>query len=202
MDATHRALCKHGYANLTIQNIADEFDMTAAVLHYHYNTKEELLAAFLDHVLGWYANQIDVDDIENPRERLEVLIDALLNVLLSLDNPQGGTTEDLASLEQGEAFSMALLEMRAQAGRNEEFRGQFTSNTDYVMDIMVATIEEGIEQGEFRAVDAEQVTALLLSAILGGRTYHVSTNYEGFAKTTRNVLVDLVLNDLLCPDSS
>jgi AcrR family transcriptional regulator len=202
MEATHRALCKHGFANLTVQNIADEFDMTVAVLHYHYNTKEELLTAFLEHVLGRYADQIDVEDIENPRERLEVLIDALLNVLLSLDDPQGGDIEDIASLKQGEAFSMALLEMRAQAGRNEEFREQFTANTGYVIDIMVTTIEEGIEQGEFRAVDAEQVTTLLLSAMLGGRAYHVSTNYEGFAQNTRNALIDLILDDLLRPDSS
>lgn len=202
MNATHRALCKHGYANLTIQNIADEFEMTPAVLHYHYNMKEELLTAFLEHVLGWYTDQIDVDDIENPRERLEVLIDALLIVLLDLDDPLGGDTEDILSPERGEAFSTALLELRAQAGRDEEFRKQFTANTDYVRDIMVATIEEGVEQGEFRAVDAEQVTTLLLSAMLGGRAYHVSTNYEGFAQSTRNALVDLILDDLLRPDSS
>lgn len=202
MDATHRALCKHGYANLTIQNIADEFDMTAAVLHYHYNTKDELLAAFLELVLDWYADQINVDDIENPRDRLEVLIDALLVVLLDLDDPASGGDEELGSLEQGEAFSMALLEMRAQAGRDEEFREQFTVNYDYAKDIMVATIEEGIEQGEFRTVDAEQVASLLLSAMLGGRAYHVSLTHEGIAPTTRNALVDLILDDLLLPDSS
>jgi AcrR family transcriptional regulator len=202
MNATYRALCKHGYANLTIQNIADEFDMTAAVLHYHYNTKDELLSAFLEHVLGWYADQINVDDIENPRDRLEVLINALLAVLLGLDGPEDDDTEDIASLEQGETFSMALLELRAQAGRDEEFCEQFTENTEFVMDIMVATIEEGIEQGEFRAVDAEQVATLLLSAMLGGRAYHVSTTHEGIAQTTRNALVDLILDDLLLPDSS
>lgn len=202
MDATHRALCKHGYANLTIQKIADEFDMTSAVLHYHYNTKDELLAAFLEHVLDWYADQIDVDDIENPRDRLEVLIDALLVVLLDLDDPAGASEEQHRSLDQGEAFSMALLEMRAQAGRDEEFREQFTANYDYAKDIMVATIEEGIEQGEFRDVDPEQVSSLLLAAMLGGRAYHISLTHENTAPTTRNALVDLVLDDLLLPDSS
>jgi AcrR family transcriptional regulator len=202
MEATHRALCKHGYANLTIQNIADEFDMTSAVLHYHYNTKDELLAAFLERVLDWYADQIDVDDIDDPRDRLEVLINALLIVLLDLDDPTSDGASEEPSLEQGEAFSMALLEMRAQAGRDEEFREQFTANYDYAKDIMVATIEEGIEQGEFRAVNPEQVASLLLSAMLGGRAYHVSLTHDGTAPATRNALVDLILDDLLLPDLS
>ncbi len=201
MDATHRALCKHGYANLTIQNIADEFDMTAAVLHYHYNTKDELLGAFLERVLDRYASTIDIQDIENPRDRLELMIDALLVVLLDLDEPAGGGDEGIMSLEQGEAFSMALLEMRAQAGRDEEFREQFTENYDYAKDIMVAIIEEGIETGEFRSVDAEQVATLLLSAMLGGRAYHISLTHEEVAPTTRNALVDLILDDLLLPDT-
>ena len=37
--ATYRALCAHGYANLTMRDIADETDLSKAALHYHYDTK-------------------------------------------------------------------------------------------------------------------------------------------------------------------
>ncbi|HET7323460.1 MAG TPA: helix-turn-helix domain-containing protein, partial [Halococcus sp.] len=47
MHATYRALCKHGYANLTMQDIADESTKSKAALHYHYDTKQDLLLAFL-----------------------------------------------------------------------------------------------------------------------------------------------------------
>ncbi|MEF8974259.1 MAG: helix-turn-helix domain-containing protein, partial [Haloarcula sp.] len=38
MDATYRALCTHGYADLTMQDIADESDKSKAALHYHYDS--------------------------------------------------------------------------------------------------------------------------------------------------------------------
>lgn len=202
MEATHRALCKHGYANLTIQKIADEFEMTTAVLHYHFDTKENLLAAFLEYLLDnlveEYTAQFDIESIEDPRDRLLVLVDALLVVLVGIDSTdqQIARESDRPPLG-GEELSMALLELRAQAGRNEAFREQFTVNYDYAWDLMVATVEEGIEQGVFREVDPEQVATLLLAAMLGGRAYHVSLTHDNVASTVRNALVELVLNDLL-----
>ena len=34
MEATCRALCEHGYADLTMQDVADESDKSTAALHY------------------------------------------------------------------------------------------------------------------------------------------------------------------------
>ena len=200
MEATHRALCKHGYANLSIQKIADEFDMTSAVLHYHYDTKENLLAAFLEHLHDEYAAQFDVGEIEDPRDRLLALVDALLVVLVGVDetNRPIERPDDPRVLGRRE-LSMALLELRAQAGRNEAYREQFTRNYEYARDLMVATIEEGIEQGVFRDVDPERVASLLLATMLGGRAYHVSLTYDDVAPATRNALVELVVDDVLVP---
>lgn len=200
MEATHRALCRHGYANLSIQKIADEFEMTTAVIHYHYDTKERLLAAFIEYLLEEYSNQFDVAEIENPRDRLVALIDALLIVLVGIDeqNRPIEQNDDKPSLGK-EELSMALLELRTQAGRNEAFSEQFTINYDYAKDLMVATIEEGIERGIFRDVNAERVATLLLSTMLGGRAYHVSLTHSDIAPAARNALVDLILDDLLVP---
>lgn len=200
MEATHRALCKHGYANLSIQKIADEFDMTSAVLHYHYDTKENLLTAFLEYLLDAFASQFDIEGIEDPRDRLLALIDALLVVLVGINDSDRPIdhADDHPSFG-GEELSMALLELRAQAGRSEAFSEQFTINYDYAWELMVATIDEGIEQGVFRDIDSEQVATLLLTTMLGGRAYHVSLTHDDVAPTARNALVDLVLNDLLVP---
>ncbi|GAA0475047.1 hypothetical protein GCM10008985_34420 [Halococcus dombrowskii] len=50
MDATYRALCKHGYAALRMQDIADETTKSKAALHYHYDSKHDLLLSFLDYI--------------------------------------------------------------------------------------------------------------------------------------------------------
>ncbi|PSQ42055.1 TetR family transcriptional regulator, partial [Halobacteriales archaeon QS_9_68_42] len=46
-NATYRALCDHGYAALTMQDIADECDCSKSLLHYHFDTKEDLLVELL-----------------------------------------------------------------------------------------------------------------------------------------------------------
>jgi len=35
-----------------MQDIADECSKSKSLLHYHYDTKEDLLVAFLDHVIS------------------------------------------------------------------------------------------------------------------------------------------------------
>ena len=39
MEATYEALCKHGYAELSIEKIADEFDKGKSLIYYHYDDK-------------------------------------------------------------------------------------------------------------------------------------------------------------------
>lgn len=58
MEATYRALQKHGYGNLTIQHIADEFENSKTLLYYHYDGKDELLVDFLDYVLTQFLNSL------------------------------------------------------------------------------------------------------------------------------------------------
>lgn len=50
MEAVYGALCTHGYADLTVQDIADESALSKSALHYHYDTKRELPLAFLEHL--------------------------------------------------------------------------------------------------------------------------------------------------------
>ena len=56
MQATYRALSEHGYANLTIKRIAAEYGKSTAAIHYHYDTKDDLLAAFLDFLLDRFTD--------------------------------------------------------------------------------------------------------------------------------------------------
>jgi AcrR family transcriptional regulator len=86
MGATYRALCKHGYAHLTMQDIADEFDKSRPLLHYHYDTKEELMLAFVDPLdrMEEYVDGFVIDPGEEDRETfglalLELRVQAVHN---------------------------------------------------------------------------------------------------------------------------
>ncbi len=190
MHATYRALCTHGYANLTMQSIADEFDKTKGVIHYHYDTKQDLLVAFLEYLLDAFERNIAVDESDDPVTRLEALVETLL-----FGPPERGEFDHWE-------LTTAMLEIRSEAPHNAEFRRQLSHNYETVEAMVIAIVEEGSEQGVFRDVDPEAVATLLLTAINGARIYQVTLGRDDVAELT-NESLEAIVRDWLChPDAN
>ncbi len=156
MEATYEALCEHGYADLTVQRIATELGKSTAAIHYHYDTKDELLVAFLEYLLDGMDEWLKADPEDPPRERLSSLLDSLLP-----EEPHD------------EGFTVAMTDMRAQAPHNGAFREQFVERDDYTLDLLAAAIADGIEAGAFRDVDARSAARSLLTIADGGWSRYV-----------------------------
>ena len=179
MGATYRALREHGYADLTIKRIAAEYGKSTAAIHYHYDTKEELLAAFLDYILNRFVASIREVETTDPEQRLTVLLDRLL--VAPQENPD---------------LSVALLEMRSQAPYNEAFAERFQQNDEYVRYLVKAVINHGIDEGVFAEVDADRVTRSLMTIVDGARTRSVVFDDVGEyerARATAEEYVDATL---------
>ncbi|ACM58063.1 TetR/AcrR family transcriptional regulator [Halorubrum lacusprofundi] len=181
MRATYRALREYGYADLTIKRIAAEYGKSTAAIHYHYDTKEELLAAFLDYILNRFVASIREVETTDPEARLTVLLDKLL--VAPQENPD---------------LSVALLEMRSQAPYNEAFAERFRQNDEYVRYLVKAVINHGIDEGAFADVDADRVTRSLLTIVDGARTRSVVFDDVGEyerARATAAEYVDATLRE-------
>ncbi|AXR76872.1 TetR/AcrR family transcriptional regulator [Natrarchaeobaculum sulfurireducens] len=187
MQATYRALCTHGYSSLTMQSIADEFDKTKGVIHYHYDTKQDLLVAFLEYLLDAFERDIAVDEQQDPGTRLEALIETLL-----FGPPERGEFDHWE-------LTTAMLEIRSEAPHNPEFRRQLSHNYETVEAMVIAIVEDGIEQGVFRDVDAEEVATLLLTTINGARIYQVTLQRDDVAELTSASLEGIVRHWLRQP---
>jgi AcrR family transcriptional regulator len=183
MDATYRALCEHGYASLTMQAIADECDCSKSLLHYHFDTKEALLVALLDHLIDRFEERVS-PDAEPPRRHLVDLVDRFC---------YGGDR----GREEHRSFHTALLELRAQAPHNEAFRAQLAENDAHVHATVAAAVERGVDAGAFRPVDAERTAAHLLAAVQGARIRWVTLGHEGALDTVREALVEDVVEGWL-----
>ncbi|WP_049986033.1 TetR/AcrR family transcriptional regulator [Halobellus rufus] len=168
MQATYRALREHGYADLTIKRIAAEYGKSTAAVHYYYDTKEELLAAFLDHLLERFVDSIHAVETTDPEKRLELLLDMLL--VKPQENPD---------------LSVALLEMRSQAPYKDAFRDRFKQNDEYIRYMLKAVINHGIDEGVFDDVDADHVTRALMTIVDGGRTRAVVLDDLSALETAR-----------------
>lgn len=171
MQATYRALCTHGAADFTIQAVADEFTKSKSLIFYHYDTKEELLSAFLVYLLDRFEEQVTETDIEDADEELDSLIDGLL-----------------FGPKDNEDFQTAMFELRSQAPFNETYREQFRTNRSYTHDLFEDVIERGIEDGVFTEVDASRIATLILTTIDGARTQLVVYGDDEILDTARELI--------------
>ncbi|WP_323174313.1 TetR/AcrR family transcriptional regulator [Natrialba sp. PRR66] len=164
LDGTYRALCKHGYAELTLQDIADETDKSKASIHYYYDTKEDLFTAFLEFLYGRYTDKVTGVTGASPQARLLSLLDVLL-----ADGEDGPDTE----------FRTAMLEIRAQGPYNDGIREQLTKFDEFLYEELHSIIEAGIEREEFNEhVDPDLAAEFLTTMISGAHTRRVAVDYS------------------------
>lgn len=180
MEATYRALCEHGYADLTMQDIADEAGRSKSLLHYHYDTKEGLFVAFLDYLLTRFEAFVEEElDGQSAHDRLLSLVDLLL-----IDDPEQ------ARLHQ------ALLELRSQAPHNEEYRDQMRRNKGILETAIADIIVAGIENGEFREVDPDDTARFILATLDGARSVRVALDDTEDVAAVRKGIREFVVEDL------
>jgi AcrR family transcriptional regulator len=175
MRATYRALGEYGYADLTVKRIAEEYGKSTAAIHYHYDTKDELLAAFLEYVLDRFREAIHEVETTDPEQRLELLLDQLL-----------------VAPEDHEDLLVALLEMRSQAPYKEAFRERFQQNDEYVRYMLRTVIEQGVQDGVFGDVDAEHAARALVTIVDGARTRAVVQDDHDALATARRTAAEYV----------
>ncbi|MDS0282714.1 TetR/AcrR family transcriptional regulator [Haloarcula onubensis] len=157
MAATGRALCEHGYADLTMQRIADESSVTSAAIHYHFDTKEELLNAFLDDLLDRFESRLACE-ARDPRDRLTDFLDAVFE----------------ESSSDHDDFPVALMELKAQAPYHDLFRERFVELDEVVCDVVGTAVRDGIEDGHFDDADPDEVARLVATMINGAHVRSVA----------------------------
>jgi AcrR family transcriptional regulator len=155
MEATYRALCKHGYADLTMQDIAAESTKSKGTLHYHFAGKQDLLESFLEYLLEEFEDRTETVSGETPAERLRAFLDELL------------TPSD----ESAEEFRTAILEIKSQSPYNEAYRERLREFDRALRDRIADLVADGLEAGEFRDdVDPDEVADFLVTLFHGAQT--------------------------------
>lgn len=175
IDATNRVLCEHGYAGLTIKKIADESSMTTAAIHYHFDTKAELLNAYLDDLVEQFKSNI-TSEATDPRDRLT----ALLDTVFTSSNPDA------------DGFPVAIMELKSQAPFQELFRERFLDLDNMMRGVITDIVADGIDEGHFNEIDPNEVARLVTTMINGAHARKVALG-EPLDETRRVVEHTLAL---------
>ncbi|WP_246045604.1 TetR/AcrR family transcriptional regulator [Halorussus ruber] len=187
MRATYLALRKHGYADLTIQRIGDEFDKSKSLLYHHYDSKDELLVDFLGYMLEEFKSDVPVEECDDARDHLRALLDHVVPPTLDAERFE---------------FTSAMMELRAQAPHDEAYRDQFTRTDRFFRQRIADVVRDGVEEGVFRDVNPEQTAAMLVTVINGSMLERVTTDSpEDVMRATRQELEECIDAQLLAEDA-
>jgi len=133
VDATGRALCEHGYADLTLADVATEADTSTSAILYHYGSKDELLEAVIEDLPERF-ECIEDRDGSSPADRF----DGLLQVLCS--------PEDDPERRQ---LRIAAFELAAQAPYNPALRKRLADLDDVLVERFRRILAAGVDAGVF-----------------------------------------------------
>jgi AcrR family transcriptional regulator len=183
MAAARSALCSHGYADLTMQAIADETELSKAALHYHFDSKHDLLVAVLDHLYEDFTDRVGDPPGETPAERLTAFIEGVLTP------PEPDASE---------GFGTALLELAAQAPYDDAIRERLERFDAFVYERCRAYVAAGVADGTFRDVDPDTTARFLVTTIHGARMDHVAIGQS--LADTRALLEQHIEEQLLAAD--
>ena len=159
--ATFKALHDHGYADLTIDAIGDEFDKSQSLIYHHYDSKDDLLLDLLELMIEYFEGQTHENRFSDPRDRIEKFVEFAVG-LEDMDRTAAGT----------------FVELRAQAIHNDDYREQFIKYDEVLQRGLAEDIREGIDAGVFRKVDAERMATWLHTVSTGAALRSMTADDE------------------------
>ena len=150
LKAAARYFSKGGFRTTSMQEVAEALDVSRSALYYHWGEKSDLLYELLMLVIDEFATRAQ-EIVEYPlpaSQRLAVLVRAALR--LEVENP----AVPLTLVLRGDADSLKPEQRAAYVARRDEYEGCYR-----------LLINEGIEAGEFRPVNAKLATFALLGML-------------------------------------
>jgi len=149
--AVQQALAQHGYERLTTAKIAQEYENSEAGLYYYFDTKDEMIAAFLDRAADYLNEDLLRVESADPEAALR---DACEFLFRTPDHEYAG-------------IAVAIMELLSHAPYNETLRAPGLELETACLDALTDIVTAGVEQGVFREVDPRATAAFLLAAADG-----------------------------------
>jgi TetR/AcrR family transcriptional regulator, transcriptional repressor for nem operon len=145
----------HGFS---FQDVADEVGIRKASLYHHFDSKDAVAIAVLEHATEWVRAQMNKQEGREPAERLEGYLDMFRTI--------HGKGERMCA---GGAFGAVLgaISPRVQVALHRYGQMHF----DWVKDV----VRDGVDRGQFHIGDqrphdvARQILANVQGALLVGR---------------------------------
>jgi AcrR family transcriptional regulator len=162
LDAATKVFAEKGFHDARMEDIAQAADLSKAALYLYYRSKDDIIAAILDHF--YHQGMQDLNMLQS----YEGSISELLLLL---------TRFFAAEAEHMMNVVPIAFEFYALAARREDVRRSIKEYFRTYREALAALVQMGIERGEFREVNPLE-TAIVLSAIYEGLAVLEATDPE------------------------
>lgn len=186
LEAALQALITHGYANLTISDVSDEFEKSPSLIYHYFDSKEDLVAELYDFLSNTYFNFIEEMDVDDPVERLRLLIEVVLF--------SDGSTPD-------QDFYISLYEIMVHVPHSSILKKKYKLNERKAVDLMADILREGMETKQIKQIDPLETAAFLSAAIDGIRLHRVLLDDDETITIPRRVIEQWLIDPLLVENS-
>ncbi|HUR78785.1 MAG TPA: TetR/AcrR family transcriptional regulator [Acidimicrobiales bacterium] len=156
LDAAMELFSRKGYAATSMRDIADAVGLQAGSLYAHIRSKEDLLVGIIEGVRETFLNNGEsalADKTDSVADRLRRFAAAHLQIIAENRASAVVFLHEWKSLE-GEQLQLVL------------------ANRDRYESMLVALLEEGVENGEFRDVDPKLTAVAVLSLLNWAHTWY------------------------------
>lgn len=147
---------RKGYNNTTMDDIVAESGLSKGSLYWHFDSKDTLFEAAVQAFFSEVGQEIfaALEQCETVSDKLRVGARSMANI--------GRRAEGLFSL---------IVEFWAQSDRREDVSGFWADVLVQYKEYFAGVIEEGIQKGEFRGVNAGHLAWVLMAAYDGLAAY-------------------------------
>jgi AcrR family transcriptional regulator len=156
MQAALACFTRKGYNNTTMDDIVAESGLSKGSLYWYFKSKDDLFAAAIMSLLMNVGQEAfaALEQCTTASDKLRALAQAMVNFC-----------------KEAEGFFSLFLEFWASSPRREEAGQLWVSMLVQYKDLVVGIIEEGVRNGEFKPVDAEQLAWVMMAAYDGLAAY-------------------------------
>ncbi|MGH2517689.1 MAG: TetR/AcrR family transcriptional regulator [Ktedonobacterales bacterium] len=184
LEAAIRVFAEHGFSDARMEDIAKESGMSKGAVYLYYKSKDAIISALLRAMFTWMMRgfRTTLEGSGTATERLQGMV--------------GMFADEIDRMAVAMPIMLEFYAIAARQSRVRDFFGQV-----YVefRDDLSRLIRQGIEDGEFRAVDPDEV-ALTFLALAEGLTLIWAMNPRGLAwREHANAALRLLLDGLSAP---
>ncbi|WP_433380133.1 TetR/AcrR family transcriptional regulator [Actinoplanes sp. CA-142083] len=141
-----RSIAMLGFEGLRVRDVADQVGINIATLHYYFPSKESLVKAVVDRILGDLEPVPRIDPGTDPEA---VLAEHIKRILDRFEADRDGF--------------VVLNELNARAGRDPELRATLQANDEAWAGFLRPLFASGRENGQFRSdLDPDAAAAIVI----------------------------------------